>query len=265
MDNIEKFYASELINTVFSQDTKDEINKWIEEHTDYMIKNALDDFSPDVMMVLVNTLVFDAKWEDAYEDDDLVEQIFTREDKREEKVEFMSKCEEIYLCDENTTGFIKYYKDSKYAFVGLLPEEGMSMTDYINSLSGEKIQNLLNNRSYGDVYTLIPEFTKDYNKELSDVLIDLGMSDAFGNADFSKFTEEENGLRIGQVIHQTHIEVNPKGTKAAAATIVEKYESAAVCEPIPIYRVYLDRPFVYILLDCDQNLPLFIGTVEGIE
>ncbi len=53
-----------------------------------------------------------------------------------------------------------------------------------------------------------------------------------------------------------------KGTKAGAATAVEMSATGALVEEPK--TVYLDRPFVYMLIDCETNLPLFIGAVTDI-
>lgn len=90
----------------------------------------------------------------------------------------------------------------------------------------------------------------------------MGMTDAFSSkeADFTGLARSANGnIYISRVLHKTFIAVDERGTKAGAATAVEmKDESAPIDEP---KTVLLDRPFVYMLIDCDTNLPIFIGTM----
>ncbi|MBQ3590873.1 MAG: hypothetical protein II979_02950, partial [Clostridia bacterium] len=89
-----------------------------------------------------------------------------------------------------------------------------------------------------------------------------GMTDAFDGtlADFSGLgSSTEGNITISRVLHKTYIAVDGKGTKAAAATAVEAVTECAMIEPEP-KQVYLDRPFVYLLIDCETNLPFFIGT-----
>jgi serpin B len=113
-----------------------------------------------------------------------------------------------------------------------------------------------------EVKTAIPKFESDYSVEMSDILKSMGMTDAFdgGLADFSGLGKSADGnIFISRVIHKTFITVDEKGTKAGAATAVEMETlSAPMEEP---KTVYLDRPFVYMLIDCETNLPIFIGTV----
>ena len=168
--------------------------------------------------------------------------------------------------DETTSGFIKYYAGRDYAFVGLLPATGTRLEDYVAGLSGEKLYQLLENAEYQDVDVSIPKFAVDYDLQMNDVLQRMGMLDAFdlALADFSNMAACADGrnIFINEVLHKTHIEVDEHGTKAAAVTAVGP-ECGGMPPDNP--EVYLNRPFVYLLIDCREQLPLFIGTVRSIE
>ena len=85
------------------------------------------------------------------------------------------------------------------------------------------------------------------------------------NADFSKLgTSEGRNIYIGSVTHKTFISVGEKGTKAGAATVVEMSDTQAE-PPTDIKEVNLDRPFVYMIVDCENNIPLFIGTMMNVN
>ena len=91
----------------------------------------------------------------------------------------------------------------------------------------------------------------------------MGIKDAFSSiADFSEMAE--NNLSISRVIHKTHITVNEKGTKAAAVTGVTM-KNTAVAPPVPTKEVVLDRPFVYMIIDNENHMPIFIGMVTDIK
>ena len=88
------------------------------------------------------------------------------------------------------------------------------------------------------------------------------METAFdGNrADFSSMAHSSNGnLCIGDVFHKTHISVDEAGTKAAAVTLVEVVEECAV--EYQGYTVILDRPFLFMILDQNTDLPVFMGII----
>ena len=178
----------------------------------------------------------------------------------------MYSSEYKYLEDEHATGFMKYYADRKYAFAALLPEEGVSVAEYAASLDGEQLHSLFSGVQNTAVDAAIPKFETEYKVEMSDLLADMGMTDAFTSAaDFTKLGQSTDGyIKINRVIHQTFISLDEKGTKAGAATIVEATTESAA-EPVEAKKVILDRPFVYMLLDCETNIPFFIGTMMDME
>lgn len=110
----------------------------------------------------------------------------------------------------------------------------------------------------------LPKFEAEYSVEMKNVLKSMGMTTAFdsGQADFSGIGFSSDGnLYISDVIHKTFIAVDEQGTKAGAATLVEVCtESASIDIAEPIY-ITLDRPFLYMIIDCKESLPVFIGTV----
>ena len=112
------------------------------------------------------------------------------------------------------------------------------------------------------------KFETEYDVQMGGKLAKMGMPDAFDeyNADFSKLgTSEGRNIYIGSVTHKTFISVGEKGTKAGAATVVEMVDGSAIEDPSDIKTVNLDRPFVYMIVDCENNIPLFIGTMMNVN
>jgi serpin B len=98
----------------------------------------------------------------------------------------------------------------------------------------------------------------------------MGMQDAFSPtfADFSNLgvieNEQNKNIFINNVLHKTHISVAEKGTKAGAITVIGMNGASSGPDKIIKY-VYLNRPFVYMIVDTQHYLPLFIGSVESID
>lgn len=171
-----------------------------------------------------------------------------------------------YIETENATGFVKYYKGGKFAFVALLPNEGTSIDSYIASLTGKGFLGALNSRKNTQVNTQMPKFKCEYSNSLVNTLKKMGMGTAFdeNKANFSSIADNSNGnIFIGEVIHKTFIEVAEKGTRAGAVTAVISEKSAAMPVEQP-KEVRLTRPFVYAIIDTRTNLPLFIGAQTDI-
>lgn len=261
-------YDAELYQAPFDNSTLKDINNWVSDKTDGMIEDILDEIPDVAIMYLINAIAFDAEWENIYKENEVMADVFTTENGSEQIAELMYSEENEYLEDENTTGLIKYYKDGKYAFAGLLPKEGISVSEYISSLTGEKLMRLLNNSQSVPVDAAIPKFENEYDTEMSEILKDMGMTNAFdpGMADFSGLgTSTDGNIYINRVLHKTYIAVDEQGTKAGAATAVELMTEAAMIDSAEHKTVYLNRPFIYMLIDSEAKLPVFMGTVMDIK
>lgn len=261
------YYGAEIYKSPFNNQTLKDINNWVKNETDNMIPKIIDEIPEEALMYLINALAFEAEWTEIYEKDQVRDKTFTKEDGTKQDVELMYSTEGKYLEDENATGFIKYYKERKYAFVALLPNEGVTVSEYINSLDGESLAAMLANAESRTVQTAIPKFETEYKVEMKEILEAMGMPKAFDNknAEFSGIGEWSEGpIYIGKVLHKTYIQVGEKGTKAGAVTAVQM-DGATSADPTEIKQVHLDRPFVYMLIDCETNIPFFIGTVMDID
>ncbi len=257
------YYNTAIYKSAFDKATLKDINTWVSDNTDSMVRNILDKLSEDAVMYLINALAFDAEWENIYQKYQVRDGIFTTESGEAQAVKMMNSAENRYLDDGNATGFIKYYADRRYAFAALLPNEGLSAVDYIETLTGDNLISTLNNAQDTEVTVAIPSFESEYTIEMSSILTSMGMTDAFSSeaADFTGLARSEKGnIYISRVLHKTFIAVDERGTKAGAATVVEMNAGSALMKKEP-KTVFLDRPFVYMLIDCDTNLPIFIGTM----
>ncbi len=257
------YYNAAAYMAPYNSQTLTDINNWVSKNTDGMIDNGLDQLDPNTVFCLINAVVFDAKWESKYSRNDVNEDQFYAYNGTVQTVEMMSSEEEYYLEDGMAKGFIKNYKDGKYSFAALLPSEGVSIDDYIASLTGEGLVTTFENKSGWGVNVTMPKFSNDYTVIMNDALKALGMTEAFkkDNADFSRLgTSSKGNIYLGEILQKTHIEVDENGTKAIAATFSFPFTTAAG----PSYTVKLDRPFVYVIVDNATNLPIFIGTVLSV-
>ena len=254
-------YRAGAFRAPFDKTTVKDVNQWVKDHTDGLIDSILDDLRGDDLALLVNALLFDGKWATPYT---LKTQkssgLFHKEDGTDATVTFLSGCEDRYLSDgDRAVGFIKPYVGGRYAFAALLPAEGTALADYVATLSGERITEILTGAENVAVKAELPKFKTRFETDLKDALSKMGMTDAFllEKADFSGISET-TPLYIGEVRHKTFIEVGEKGTRAGAVTAVKGKTNSAP----PELKVVLDRPFVYILFDTTTNIPLFIGALN---
>ena len=256
------YFGAGIHAAEFGDMTCREINAWVHDHTDGMIRDILDEIPDDAVMYLVNALAFEAQWAAVFTEHQVRGGVFTTQDGRKQDAQFMYDTLYTYLETENATGFIRYYQGNDYAFVALLPNEGTTVSQLVKSLEGDSLAALLAEPKEAAVDIAIPKFEAETSLEMRAVLKAMGMTDAFDpdQADLSGLGESAAGnIFINRVLHKTFISVGEKGTRAGAATVVEANDRAMeIVDSANI--VYLDRPFVYMIVDCAHNLPAFMGT-----
>ncbi|MBQ1959352.1 MAG: serpin family protein [Firmicutes bacterium] len=259
--------GAKAYKSAFSQGTVNDMNQWCDENTYGMIKKIVESLSPQDMAVILNATAFEGIWQNPYEEFQIVEnEIFYKEDGTEEKASMMHSRESMYIEGSNVTGFSKPYKDG-YSFVALLPAEGTSASELISQLDGENWRKLMSSARNEKVNAVIPEFTSAYRVDnLVSTFDSMGIRDIFSpaSADLSAMAELEGGqpLFVSGIVHKTFIEVNRKGTRAAAVTGIKVGTTAF--KPEKIYDVRLDRPFVYAIVDDVTKVPMFIGTTMSV-
>ena len=252
------YYGADAFTAPFDDTTVTDVNNWVNLNTDEMIPELIDEMNPEWIMLLINALAFEADWATPYFVSDVHESTFHAYD-GDMQASMMSGTEHTYLQDDKATGFIKQYKDGRYSFAAILPNKDITVSDYISEMTGESLADLLNSQSHETVYTLLPKFKYDYSIKMNDMLKALGMKTAFirGIADFTGLNALGETF-VDLVLHKTFIQVDELGTKAGAVTMVAMAGNGMMREP---KEVYLDRPFIYMILDNETNLPIFIGYV----
>ena len=250
------YFGASIYKMPFDNKALTTINGWISEKTDGLIDKMLDDIDPSTLMFLINAICFDAEWEEKYEREDISDGKFTSLYGKVQDVEYMSSQESLYLDDGKAVGFIKKYAGGKYSFAALLPNKNVDLSKYITTLK-DTLKDTIKNAENSSVSAYIPKFTFDYGIRLNEVLSLLGMEKAFmAEADFSGICDGD--IFISRVLHKAKIILDADGTKAAAATVVETKATGTISEG---KTVRLDRPFVYMIIDNETWLPIFMGTV----
>jgi serpin B len=258
------YYNASVYEAAFDSQTVKNINDWVKSHTDGMIEKIVEQINDDVMLYLINAVVFDAEWRTVYSKEDIRENDFTDINGEKHSIDFMHSKEYKYLDDGRATGFIKPYVNDSYSFAALLPNEDIAIEEYINMLTGAEFADTIKKAEETEVNASMPKFDYEYEIKMNDALTALGMPDAFDSdkADFKKMARSEKGnIYIGEVLHKTYISVDELGTKAGAVTsVMMRATGMPLTDPDP-KEVNLNRPFVYAIIDNATDLPVFIGAV----
>ena len=264
------YYSAEVYRSAFDSGLVTDLNRWVSKKTDGMISDLLEkEPGAQTMLYLVNAACFDAKWETPYTKENVrTDGIFTAASGKRQTADYLDSHETIYLSGNNVSGFLKPYDGGKYAFVALVPDEGVTLADYLRNLTGEHLYQMITDHHYADVQASIPKFTARSELELEEPLRAAGISDLFdvSAADLRGLGSAPNGntLYVNSVLHKTYLELDENGTKAAAATSLDVNGGAAPPSE-DVKTVTLDRPFLYMVVDTHACVPLFMGTVTSME
>ena len=257
-------YGAQIYQAPFDESTVKDINRWVEQETDGMISKILERIPEADVMFLVNGMAFDAEWKKQYNTDQIHEAEFHPQKGEPKTVEMMYSQESVLIQGDGVKGFVKPYQEG-YGFLALLPEQGLTIDAYLEGLSGEGFLKLLEQADDETVEAGLPKYSARTQLTLNEMLKHMGMPLAFDMelADFSGMGRDPEGnIYIGSAIHSTFIQVDEKGTRAGAATVVEMMSGGAEMEQ---ERVILDRPFLYAIIDVKEKLPIFIGIVDTVE
>ena len=264
------YYSAEVYRSAFDGGLVTDLNRWVSKKTNGMISDLLEkEPGAQTMLYLVNAACFDAKWETPYTKENVrTDGIFTAASGKRQTADYLDSHETIYLSGNNVSGFLKPYDGGKYAFVALVPDEGVTLADYLRNLTGEHLYQMITDHHYADVQASIPKFTARSELEMEEPLRAAGISDLFdvSAADLRGLGSAPNGntLYVNSVLHKTYLELDENGTKAAAATSLDVNGGAAPPSE-DVKTVTLDRPFLYMVVDTHACVPLFMGTVTSMK
>jgi serpin B len=256
-----EYFNAEIAALDFnSPDAPQIINNWVEENTNGKIKDMVPDpIDGTTVMILLNTIYFKAFWTSSFDPDKTSDQPFGMLDGTQKQCNLMQGV--IYISnveDSLFTAVEMFYGNGQFSMILILPKGNETVNTLIPNLSPDNLPATVDSFLYKTKPALVylPKFKFEYEKKLNDILISLGMADAFSlpPADFSNITGKRD-LFISLVKHKTFIELNETGTEAAAATLVATGKGPSP----PVFR--FNRPFLFVIRENMAGSIIFMGKV----
>jgi serpin B len=263
----EKFYGAKLSSLDFaSPDTVTTINKWACDKTKGKICSIVDRLGSDEILVLTNAIYFKGDWSNPFDKALTQSAPFTLLDNSTKTLPLMSRGGEFnYLKGEDFQAVELPYGDKHVSMFVFLPNKGVDFQAFQAKFNQQNWNSWLAGftGSAGDLK--LPHFKVNYDAELKDMLSAMGMGIAFDKdkADFSKMCDVP--AYIGKVKHKTLLEVDEKGTVAAATTTVHMMMKAIYHAPSERFSMVVDHPFVVAIKDNTTGSVLFLGSITAPE
>lgn len=247
------------------------INGWVQQKTNDRIKDLIPKMGlpPDTRLVLTNAIYFKAQWRKPFlkagtEDGDF----FVKGGKVTAKM--MNGSQHAGYAEVDGVQLLDLpYKGSSFSMMLVLPTAKAGLPAVEAALNAEKFSGWVEALDNSKVSVTMPRFKVDPPKSLSlkKMLSAMGMPLPFirGKADFTGIanpTDPDDRLNIGDVFHKAFVEVDEKGTEAAAATAVVMVRKGAGLGVKPkVFKA--DHPFLFIIRDVNTQAILFVGRVAN--
>jgi serine protease inhibitor len=252
------------IRAVAPADAVSAVNRWVEKATNKKIKQILSPGDQGVMY-LVNALYFLGTWSDPFKEADTEDAPFTRLDGTQKQHPLMYRHAKFdYLQGDKFQAVrLPYGKEQQLSMYVFLPDPGSSLPAFEQTLTADRWAQWMTAFKRQDGTLQMPRVKSESSAELKDALVALGMGVAFDDtrADFGGlFANTVPGLAIAKVKHKTFLEINEKGTEAAAATAVVVGATAVPPSGQP-FTMIVNRPFFLAIRDDRSGAILFMGSI----
>lgn len=244
------------------KNAENEINLWIEDHTNGLIKNMLSDQALDSsVMALVNTVYLKAAWMREFSPEATGERIFKNAVGDEALTDFMyTKAVHKVIETEKYIGVSLPYSDGTLEFAALMPKDASaSSSDTVEYIFKDGGWSAVLKTAFEEKIKLyLPKFEQKMNGSLIDILKRMGITNAFSpcTADFSGIA---NNIFVEEILQNALLKVDEAGTEASAATLVQ---IALTCMPMPEEEpriIEFNRPFAFAVVDTATGAVIFCG------
>ncbi len=245
------------------------VNKWATEHTNGKINKILEDpIRSGIKLIAANAIYFKGEWLNEFNPRATREDTFFLAQSQTTIVPVMHLTAYMNYLNTNDIQAVTLYYTSKndsdsqqkYAMTVVLPKVGTDLNTVLQQATAETLTEWMSRSERKRVSLSLPKLKIQYDRELTDDLKAMGVQKAFnaGGADFSLMSNTP--LCIDMVKQSSFLNLDEKGTEAAAVTVAALRATSARHQDDPI-EMNVNRPYLLILQDYNNHTPLFVGTI----
>jgi serpin B len=294
---VQQYFFAEIRNVDFRKNAEQQrlaINTWVSRLTENRISDLLPPRAVDAMtrMVLANAIYFRGNWSEPFDQAQTKYADFYAQGVQAQQALTMHKyCTRARYAAFTADGKLfptplatprglapqrgypeegfqvveLMYNGGKLSLLILLPRQRTGLKALMDRLTAQLLDDCVAALQARDVFVAVPKFKLEAAYDLQNALRSMGMTDAFdpNNAQFPKMSAES--LFISKVLYKAFVEVNEKGTEAAAATAVIMTRSSAQPQPMQAFvpQFLAHHPFIFAIRHNRSGVCLFLGKLES--
>lgn len=247
----------------------DLINTWVADQTKERIQNLIppNALNRDSRLVLVNAIYLKVPWAEPFQESATKPKPFHVKGGDPVPVPTMTQQERLgYRREDGFSVVTLPYAGGDLQFLVLLPDAVGGLPEMEMKLTAEQLASFARGPS-AEVILHLPKFKMEPPvMQLGETLQAMGMKSAFdkpqGSADFDRMAPRRPNdyLYISGVFHKTFLDIDEKGTEAAAATAVAMMRATSIeLRPKQPVEVTVDRPFLFAIQQRSTGACLFLG------
>jgi serine protease inhibitor len=238
------------------------INDWVAKATENRITDLIQK-PPKPPLVLIDAVYFKGAWENAFPAGQDFPAQFSRKHGGPCQVTMMKRSLSAPYLETDDFQAIKLpYTGGGLEMVLILPAKGTDLGAVVQRLSNASWKSTIDQFTAGSGTISLPRFKATFRDSLIDPLAQLGIKAIFEpSADFAPMFEDPRKFFVSNIIQQTYLRVDEKGSEAAAATAVQIEASAMRAAPKKPFNLVFDRPFLFAITDDQSGQLLFAGVL----
>ncbi len=238
------------------------INNWVSQNTNGKITSIISQIPSNAVMYLINAIYFKGNWKYQFDSSSTVDKQFYLNNGSTVIRKFMREgCNFNYFSNNLVQAIDLPYGDSTFSMMVILPNQGQDINSIVGQLNMQMLDDWISQMRIAECNVTLPKFKIECEYSLNNDLIAMGMKTAFSpSADFTRINRN-GGLYISEVKHKTYIDVNEKGTEAAAVTMVGFVTVVVGGGGLVPVEFNVNRPFLFVIKENSSNTILFIGKI----
>lgn len=264
--DVEQYFTASVETADLTTDqTMQKVNDWVAKQTNNKVDKIVEENLGDqTIALLLNALYFNGAWEKPFSEEATADEDFTLENGDVKEVAMMYKDDSFFYTESETYQAIRIpYEKGELSMYVYLPREDVPLDDWLADMQDREVEQIKAEMEMGDGELYLPTFRFATDLSLNEYLQANGMERAFDEEDaqFDDMIQSLEKVWLSDVKQKTYIEVNEKGTEAAAVSSSEMEAEYALPPDGEPFVMKVDRPYFFTITDEETNVDLFMGTI----